>query len=131
MTSSGPPRDETSPGIPQARSIPAADWKERLLLALGRRLRFRVSGLSMHPVLRPGDVVVVRPQSDFSVGDVVLAKHPYRKDVRILKCVSSVDVSGRAFLVGTNPAESTDSRTLGLFEASSVLGRVTSRLNPR
>jgi signal peptidase I len=44
------------------------------LLKSGHRLRFRARGSSMHPLVRDGDILVVRPvnQDEMKVGDVVL-----------------------------------------------------------
>ena len=127
MTSSGPPKGETSAGIPPANLIRSVGWRERLLWLTGRRLRFRVSGCSMQPLLNPDDEVLVRSQLSYNIGDIVLAQHPFRSDVRVIKQVSSFDAAGHAFLEGTNPGESTDSRTLGHFAPNLLIGRVTSR----
>ena len=127
MTSSGRPKAVTSPGTQPVNSVPSISWRERFLWLLGRRLRFRVSGRSMQPLLQPDEEVLVRLQSQFNIGDIVLAQHPYRTDVRMIKRVTAFDSDGKAFLEGTNPSESTDSRTLGHFSPQLLLGRVTSR----
>lgn len=85
----------------------------------------------MFPLLQPGDEVLVdrrayrnrRPHP----GDIVVARHPFRKDVRLIKRVTAVLEDGRCRLEGDNTAESTDSRSLGLIPPSHILGRVTSR----
>jgi nickel-type superoxide dismutase maturation protease len=110
-----------------ARALP-----ELALWALGRRARFRVDGDSMSPALAPGDQILVdlgayrrtRPRP----GDVVLARHPYRRDVRLVKRVAGVAADGRCELAGDNPAASTDSRGFGALPAEMVLGRVVLRL---
>ena len=110
-----------------ARALP-----ELALWALGRRARFRVAGDSMSPALRPGDQVLVdlgayrraRPQA----GDVVLARHPYRRDVRLVKRVVEVADDGRCELGGDNPVASTDSRGFGPLPVELLLGRVVLRL---
>ena len=81
----------------------------------------------MQPFLRPDDEVLVRVQSSFAIGDFVLANHPFRSDVRVIKQVTGFDEQGRAYLEGTNPGESTDSRTLGHFSKDLMVGRVTAR----
>jgi nickel-type superoxide dismutase maturation protease len=99
---------------------------------LGRRARFRVSGASMAPTLAPGDQILVdlgayrraAPQP----GEIVLARHPYRTDVRMVKRVAAVGPDGRCALAGDNPAESADSRSFGWVPAALVLGRVVLRL---
>ncbi len=100
--------------------------------ALGRRARFRVAGASMAPTLVAGDHVLVdlgayrrtRPQP----GDIVLARHPYRTDVRLVKRVAAVVADGHCALAGDNPEESADSRCFGAVPAALVLGRVVGRL---
>ena len=128
MNSSGPPRDETSPGTPPVKPIPRASLIERGHWVLRRRLRFRVSGRSMQPWLDPGEYVLVNPTVTASPGAIVVARHPYRSDVILVKAVASIDDAGRLFLVGTNPEESTDSRTQGGIPAENLLGIVTSKM---
>ena len=105
-------------------------WTERLALWFGRRRCFRVEGRSMWPHLRPGDRVLVDTRafgrSAPVRGDVVVARHPFRTDVRWIKRVASVTPEGVLELIGDNPEESTDSRTQGLVQPEHVMGRVTS-----
>ena len=110
-----------------------ADFKELLLWLLRLRRRFRVTGASMVPLLHPGDEVLVdlraytrqRPRS----GDVVVARHPYQSDLKIIKRVTDVMADGRYHLQGDNPdpEASSDSRSFGLVTFEHILGRVTSR----
>ncbi len=86
----------------------------------------------MLPVLKQGDDVLVdlhsyrhRPPAP---GEIVVARHPYRADVKLIKRVVAVDLDGSVRLAGLNPAESTDSRHFGAVPVTHVLGRVTSRL---
>jgi len=78
----------------------------------------------MAPLLNSGDVVIVQPSAMFAVGDVVLAEHPFRSGVKILKRIAQIEQDGRLHLVGDNPDESTDSRTFGKVPSEQVLGRV-------
>ena len=74
----------------------------------GRRVRFVVRGASMYPTLRDGDVVEVDPEAFASraprPGELVLVKHPFKRDVLMVKRVAAVtddgriDVRGDAFL---------------------------------
>ena len=96
---------------------------------LRRRLRFRVSGRSMAPVLEPNDEVLLDPRAVPRVGDIVVARHPHRVDVRLIKQIKEFDEAGRAVLAGVNPEESTDSRTLGGVPMELLVGRVTSLLS--
>ena len=104
------------------------NWMERLLYFAGRRIAFLVQGDSMSPALNDGDTVLVRPRVDINVGDIVLADHPYRSSVTILKRVARI-ADGRVTLAGDNEAASTDSRTFGPVSIKSIIGRVECRLN--
>jgi nickel-type superoxide dismutase maturation protease len=105
--------------------------RELLWWLLRRRRRFRVSGTSMLPLLKPGDEVLVNPhayrRTPPQPGDIVVAQHPFRPEVRLIKRVTDVLDSGHYVLKGDNPTESTDSRTFGAISASHIIGQVTSR----
>jgi hypothetical protein len=87
----------------------------------------------MIPLLRPGEYVLVNtriaPEADLAVGDLALARHPYVRDLQILKQVSEITPEGRFVLRGTNSLESTDSASFGALSADQILGRVTCRLH--
>lgn len=87
----------------------------------------KVIGPSMEPALRNGDCWVVRLGSRVSVGDVVLAVHPLRPDLQIVKRVVRPEGSGW-WLEGDNPDSSDDSRSLG--PVSEILGRLVFRYSP-
>lgn len=108
--------------------LPLATWKERLLYFLGRRRGFLVEGNSMSPTLHDGDAVLIRPSSNISIGDIVLARHPYKQSVRILKRVAAIHADGHCDLTGDNASESTDSRSFGAIAAEDILGKVICRL---
>jgi nickel-type superoxide dismutase maturation protease len=105
-------------------------WDVLLWLARQRR-RFRVTGLSMLPLLQPGDEILVNckayqhqpPQP----GDIIVAQHPYKPQTRIVKRVVEVRPDGSCFVQGDNLVESTDSREFGWMSAQQILGQVTSR----
>jgi hypothetical protein len=61
-------------------------------------------------------------------GDIVVARHPFRSDLLLVKIVTSLTASGECLLHGLNPAESTDSRTFGAVPRRFILGRITSQL---
>ena len=105
-----------------------ANWKDLILYRLGRRRVFLVKGDSMTPTISSGEAVLVRPAEKYSIGDIVLADHPYKKSVRILKRVARIEHDGALHLVGDNPAKSTDSRTFGAVSIESIIGRVVCRL---
>lgn len=107
--------------------IPVAGWKDLILLTLGRRVGFEVSGDSMLPTFKTGDCVLIDPKAKVTVGDVVLANHPYKKSVRMIKRITSIDSNANYFLAGDNKADSTDSQTFGKIPAKCILGKVVSR----
>jgi len=93
-----------------------------------RRRRFRVSGDSMYPLLRSGDEVDVdlgafrdrgpRP------GEIVLARHPFKRETVMVKRVAHIEADGRVFLVGEDPLSSSDSRGFGAVAADAIVGLV-------
>lgn len=85
----------------------------------------------MWPLLKPGDEILIKTNGPVKVGDIVVAKHPYRADVIWVKRLAKFDELDQAVLVGLNKAESTDSRTQGNVPRSRILGPVTSRLPRR
>ena len=84
----------------------------------------------MYPTLLDGQEVLVDPRAyrraPPAPGDVVLARHPFRRDVRILKRLTHQTPAGRWFLQGDNPdpLESTDSRSFGALLPNALLGKV-------
>lgn len=92
-------------------------------------MHFRVRGSSMEPTIRDGDVVDVDPEAYADAppqpGDVILARHPFVRDLRIVKRVARVVPEGLV-LRGDNPdpLQTTDSRSYGPLPLERVLGRV-------
>ena len=113
------------------RELPSARPLDYMFLLIKRRRRFRVTGVSMLPTLRDGQVVLIdrnayRQQAP-RVGDVVVAQHPFQSDVKVIKRITAVTENGRFHLQGDNPhsLESTDSRSFGPISENAILGRVT------
>lgn len=113
------------------QEIRDASLKEYVLWLLRQRRRFRVSGPSMLPLLQPGEEVLIDPLAYVdrhpSLGDVVVAEHPKRPNLRLVKRVIAVLDTGDCLLVGDNPDASTDSRNFGAVSQRNILGKVTSR----
>ena len=99
-----------------------------LLWSLRRRRGFVVSGDSMRPLLRPGDIVLINPTAAPKPGDVLLTRHPFRTDVDIIKRLRHITEDGDLFVVGDNQADSTDSRTFGAISPGLLHGQVVLRL---
>ena len=99
------------------------------LIAFVTAKRVVVRGRSMLPALEPGERVLFDRLAyvldEPRVGDIVLARHPARPGVRMIKRVAQGEGLGRDeyWLLGDNAKESTDSRTLGAFRREEVLGR--------
>ena len=108
--------------------IRSAGVRDRIRLALRRVFGIRVEGDSMSPLLNSGDLVLVDPRAPIKPGDIVLARHPFRSSVRILKRLISVEADGRLYLTGDNPNESSDSRSFGTVSSADLLGKVIARL---
>ena len=98
---------------------------------LRRRVRYRVDGDSMRPTLSPGDFVLVDPlafkDQPPRLGDVVIARHPYRAQM-LIKRVSEI-VDDGVILIGDQPEASSDSRGFGRIAFSAIIGQVTSRIS--
>ena len=82
----------------------------------------------MLPTYRDGDKVLVA-SADFDQlclrpGDVVLIRHPFRPEVRMVKRIQHVTDLGRLFVIGDNLAESTDSRSFGPLRPEQIIGQV-------
>ena len=136
MRFSGQQRVAMSLGTPPAKTIGTASEfplkiRDLVLWPLGRRRWFRVSGRSMEPVLNDGEFVLVNTsafqEKRPTVGDVVVAEHPYRSDTVLIKRVTQVE-GQRVELLGDSPAQSTDSRTLGRFSTQTLIGRVVGKI---
>ncbi|NEQ34544.1 MAG: nickel-type superoxide dismutase maturation protease [Leptolyngbya sp. SIO4C5] len=114
-----------------ATDLPSSRWQDLLLWCLRRRQRFRVVNYSMQPLLQPGDEVLLDPQaychSPPQVGDIVVARHPQRPDLRLIKRVVAASPEGACFLQGDNAAASEDSRAFGRVPASLIMGKVVCR----
>ena len=110
------------------REVPDAGIIDRLMVLLRRHAEVRIEGDSMLPVLSGGDRVVVDPSSVPAVDDIVVAYHPYKKSVSIVKRVVEILPDGRYVLLGDNLDESTDSRSFGSIAAKDIFGKVVSRL---
>ena len=109
--------------------LPKAGIFQKFLLIIGQRKIVRVEGNSMLPTLKDGDIVSVNSNAKPAKNIIVLANHPYKQSVKIIKRISKIDENGNCFLLGDNPTESTDSRTFGVISPKNVLGIIEKKLN--
>ena len=111
--------------------LSTSTYQELLLWLLRLRQRFCVTGNSMFPVLKAGEEVLVDTKAYHrclpEMGDLVIAWHPQKENLRIIKRVLKVDEKGNCFLMGENSLESNDSRSFGLVSSQRIIGKVTSK----
>jgi nickel-type superoxide dismutase maturation protease len=89
--------------------------------------RVKVAERSMEPALRPGDWLLVRRTRRIRPGQIVLARHPGRPDLLIVKRAAR-RVDGGWWLESDNPgAGATDSRRFGVVPAPLIEGRLLAR----
>ena len=90
-------------------------------------LRVKVAEHSMLPALRPGDWLLVRRTRRIRAGQIVIARHPGRPDLLLVKRAAR-RVDGGWWLASDNPdAGAVDSRRFGPVPAALVEGRVLVR----
>lgn len=111
----------------------AAGLIDLLLFFCGRRLLMQVQGRSMEPALNAQDRVLVK-RWDVDIppplGHIVVALHPQKPDLRMIKRLRRCDAAG-LWLEGDNPAESSDSRQLGWIKPEEMIGVVVGLLPSR
>ncbi len=78
----------------------------------------------MEPTLLDGQFVLVDPGRPVRPGDVVVARHPARPGLELIKRVGAME-DDRVDLRSDNLDQGTDSRHFGPVETGSVLGVVT------
>ncbi len=72
----------------------------------------------MLPTLRPGQVVVFTRSRKPGVGDIVMITH---EGLEKIKRIARAE-PGRIYVLGDNPAASTDSRTFGWLGEEHIIG---------
>ena len=88
-----------------------------------RKLFFlrRVIGNSMTPMLRPGQLIIATTRyRQLKPGQVVVLRKNNRE---LIKRIERIE-SGRVFVIGDNPAVSTDSRQFGWLDIATVVALV-------
>jgi len=110
------------------KDLPEASIYEIALVFLGSRHKYICEGKSMNPTLKDGEVVLVDREAEIEVGDIVVAKHPFEKNVEIVKRVERINEQGNYFLIGDNLEDSNDSRHFGAVTREYIKGKVVARL---
>jgi len=82
----------------------------------------RVSGDSMLPTLRPGQIILGMRPRDVLPGDVVIIRHGGLEKVKRVLYIG--EGGDRIFVIGDNQAGSTDSRKFGWLSVRQVIARV-------
>ena len=90
-------------------------------------LRVTVAERSMQPALNPGDWLLVRRTRRVRPGQIVLARHPGRPDLLLVKRAARRDGDGW-WLASDNPAAgAVDSRRFGVVPRALIVGHVLGR----
>ncbi len=101
-------------------------WRSLVEKAGGRDNLYRVTGLSMAPTLRPGDVVGIEPLAERlpHPGEIVVIRDPQEPERTLIKRTRSR--GDDTFAVGSDdPSEARDSRHFGSLRRDDLVGRAT------
>ena len=81
----------------------------------------------MSPTFLNGETRIfqITQNMKLDVGDIVLAKHPFKKNIKIVKRITKVGKSGSVFLEGDHPSpnESSDSRSFGYVTKKDIIAK--------
>ncbi len=89
--------------------------------------RVKVAERSMEPALRPGDWLLVRRTRRIRPGQVVLARHPGKPDLLLVKRATRPADGGWWLESDNKDAGAVDSRRFGAVPGSLIEGRVLLR----
>ena len=88
-------------------------------------LRVFIHGDSMWPTFRDGDEILFSPPGEekLKVGDLVVAIHPLKPGVTVVKRIFRIVEPGRYFLTGDNPdpTASEDSHNFGPVSQKAIV----------
>ena len=105
---------------------PKANLWQLLAWTFGRRTRYTVFGNSMMPTLQNSQEVLAKKTTQYTVGDLVIVKHP-RQSLLLIKRIFEIQ-DNKVFLLGDNAKESTDSKIFGPIPTKDIAGLVTAIL---
>lgn len=116
-----------------SQELPNTNYREFFLWILRRRKRFKITGISMQPLLQPGEEILINPYAYKKalpqINDLVVAIHPNKEDLEIVKRISHITEEGTFFLLGDNLNHSTDSRGFGTISLDKIVGKVSCRFS--
>jgi signal peptidase I len=88
----------------------------------------RVSGESMLPTLKPGQLVIgFRSNRWPKTGDIIIFRH---QGIEKIKRVTSVSKTGNFEVLGDNNKSSTDSRTFGDLKVEVIVAKLLTLKRP-
>ncbi len=112
--------------VRQPRSTTSRDGHDVPMIGL---TTVRIVGPSMEPTLRNGETHLALTGVRCSVGNVVVIRHPDRRELLTVKRLVRREGDGW-WVEGDNPKESTDSRQFGAVDSDLVVARVLVRVHP-
>lgn len=81
----------------------------------------------MSPTFLNGEIRIFQivQNTELKIGDIVLAKHPFKKNIKIVKRSTKVSRAGSVFLEGDHPSlnESSDSRSFGYIKKENIIAK--------
>lgn len=94
----------------------------------------RVSGSSMHPFYKDGELLLILKAKKYQVGDAVVASvniKGFTEPVTVLKRISSIENRNMYRLIGDNSQASLDSRSpaFGMVPEKKLRGKVIFKLD--
>ena len=96
---------------------------------MAQHLDVRIQGDSMWPTFRDGEVLTFRSlkaNETLAPGDVVLAYHPLKDNVLMVKRIHRIEPDGHLFLTGDqpDPTSTEDSHNFGPVASTAVKAKL-------
>ena len=98
---------------------------------MGLRKTAFVSGVSMYPTLKDGDMIFFKAyiygKTRISIGDIIILNHPL-KNIILIKRIKSISKFGIE-VSGDNKDFSSDSDSFGLVQQEKILGIYSTKIS--